>query len=52
MSETSRQCKKILSEWDEIFITVSDFTNDLKYLPADFTARRQERTPKHDDFLL
>lgn len=39
VSETSRQLKKILFEWDEIFIIVTDFTEDLGYLPGDYKPR-------------
>ena len=37
VSETSRQLKKILAEWDDIFIALSDFCKDLEFtdLPAD-----------------
>lgn len=39
VSETSRQLKKILSEWDQAFILITDFTQDLSYLPADYSPR-------------
>ena len=39
VSETSRQLKKILTEWDELFIVVTDCGQDLQYLPTDYGPR-------------